>query len=243
MILKLTIAFMFIFISQFSVNLQQCGKNVFDSKFKKSTGLVHYFPFYYNTHDVISEFDLKEGSNVSLTFGRPNKLSSYLNIRSGYYKFRPTQAMNNDFSVLLWAKVNSKQDWQRVIDFGNGALSNNIVCSLAVGPTLTPAFQYYIGSNITFFLISSIELQLNTWHYLAYVLSYPTAYIYIDGQLTGSMNIIGRQLSITRNNSYIGRSNWMNDADVDAAFDELKIFNRSLTRDEVLFEMNNEIFL
>ena len=46
--------------------------------------------------------------------------------------------------------------------------------------------------------------------------------------------------------NYIGRSSWYEYADnidADADFDELKIFNRGLTKQEILFEMNNEIFL
>ena len=242
--LKIISLISFIYINILRVrDCQYCGTNIFDPKFKKSSGLIHYFPFYYNTHDVISEFDLYDGFNANLTFGRPNRSSSYLSLRSGYYKFPPIQSMNSDFSVLLWVKVNSNQNWQRVLDFGNGQYSDNFVCALSYGTTLTPAFQIYIRSGLSFTVLSSIQLKLNTWYYLAYVLSYPTAYIYIDGEVKGILNITNRQQNITRRINFIGKSNWYGDPNADADFDELKIFNRGLTREEILFEMNNEVFL
>ena len=61
--------------------------------------------------------------------------------------------------------------------------------------------------------------------------------------MTGAANVTNRQLNVKRNISYIGKSNWIADSNADADFDELKIFNRGLTKQEILFEMNNEIFL
>ena len=47
--------------------------------------------------------------------------------------------------------------------------------------------------------------------------------------------------NITRTSNYIGRSNWMVDQDANADYDDLKIFDRSLNQQEILFEKNNNL--
>ena len=47
--------------------------------------------------------------------------------------------------------------------------------------------------------------------------------------------------NVVRDSNFIGRSNWFlnGDKDVDADFDNLKIFNRALTQKELQLEMTN----
>jgi hypothetical protein len=94
-----------------------------------------------------------------------------------------------------------------------------------------------------------IALGINQWQHLACVYSFPYYFIYIDGTLVtapgsqttySSFNIKNE----TRTSNFVGRSNWyINgvDQDADADFDDLKIFNRSLSQQEIQSEMNNNL--
>ena len=97
-------------------------------------------------------------------------------------------------------------------------------------------------------------LKLNQWQHLACGFSFPNYFIYIDGI---EVSDVASQTSLStfnlnnlvRNSNFIGSSNWYNtnggnDQHSDADFDDLKIFNRYLSPNEIQFEMkkNNLVF-
>jgi hypothetical protein len=71
----------------------------------KTSGLIHYWPFFMNVHDIINEADLYEGSNVTLTQNRFYKSDSALSLTQGYYKMPPRVYFNGNFSLLTWVKI------------------------------------------------------------------------------------------------------------------------------------------
>jgi len=88
---------------------------------------------------------------------------------------------------------------------------------------------------------------LDRWYHLAFTYSNYKAFIYLNGNLAATGTSTSPPTNITRTANYVGRSNWKftsyADSDTDADFDELKIFNRSLIQSEVIFEMNNDIYI
>jgi hypothetical protein len=91
---------------------------------------------------------------------------------------------------------------------------------------------------------------LNKWHHLACVFSFPNYFIYIDGNLAtvpGSKTTHSSfsLANVVRSSNFIGRSNWYSsnnaDADADADLDDLKIFNRALSQQDIQWEMNNNL--
>ena len=94
--------------------------------------------------------------------------------------------------------------------------------------------------NITSGFNSVSNLTLNKWQHLGFVLSYPNTYIYIDGIRTGSATTTKYPKKIVRNKNYIGKSSWA-DPNANAVFDDIKIFNRDLSEQEIKSDMNNRI--
>ncbi len=80
-------------------------------------------------------------------------------------------------------------------------------------------------------------LELNKWQHFAMSLGGNQFKIYIDGvvQVSSTAN---QPRAVTRTTAYIGRANW-NDGLAVAYFDDLKIFNRSLTDFELKRVMNS----
>jgi hypothetical protein len=100
-------------------------------------------------------------------------------------------------------------------------------------------------SSITLEMYTNVKFTLNQWQHVAFVLNYTTFFIYLDGnQMANKTCSKMMPNNLVRNNNFLGRSSvYPFDQDANADFDELKIFNRPLTQQEVQFEMTNEIFI
>ena len=197
-----------------------------------------------NVHDIINEADLYDGSNVTLTQNRFNKSDSALSLTQGYYKMPPRVYFNGNFSLLTWVKIKQISYQARLIEVSNGRNNNNLAFILNYQSTLSPYFRLFSGSTTISLLKSSQQLEKDKWQHVTFVLSLPNVFIYIDGQLVGNDTATDIPMNVTRSVNYLGRSMWSSlDTDLNADLDELKIFNRALTKDEILFEMNNEIFI
>lgn len=62
---------------------------------------------------------------------------------------------------------------------------------------------------------------------------------YLNGQLIGQRSDMVSPLNVKRSNCYFGKSNWDGNALADADLDEIKIFNRTLSTEEILEEYQN----
>ena len=220
----------------------------FNSKFIQTKGLIHYWPFNSNVNDIVGLSHLVNGINASLSNDRFNKPLSSLCLKTGYYKL-PSGIYfpNSNFTIAAWANVNKFNKWSRLIQFADGNDSRNAIDISFTNYTYGfPSFSIRNQSN-QFRVISPAPLTKNNWFYIACTYEYPYLSLYLDGILMISLRspIYILNIDKTRSFVYIGRSwNEQNgDMNADAKIDELKIFNRALTNEEILFEMNNEIFI
>ncbi|HSH05009.1 MAG TPA: tandem-95 repeat protein [Anaerolineae bacterium] len=141
------------------------------------------------------------------------------------------ESFADGFTVAVWAYYDSLNTYSRIIDFGNGSASNNIILyNLSNNTTLS--FNVFNGSTSS--LISAAgAIELNTWiHLAATVDGSGNATIYKNGTpiQTGTVFVPN---SILRTNNYVGRSNWLGDAYFNGKMDDLRIYNRSLTATEI----------
>lgn len=144
------------------------------------------------------------------------------------------------FTIMVWVKVRSFNLWSRILDFGNGR-QNNVFFALTVDHTGIPSFVVLPGE-----VHSSLKLELNKWVHITGVLNHPNAYIYINGvSYTLPRSAFGDPVpNVVRNTNFIGRSNWWpQNADANAEYDELKIFDRALSQQEINNEMNNNKYM
>jgi hypothetical protein len=175
----------------------------------------------------------KNGGNVPITgTSTGNALDfdgtdDYVALPAGVY-------FTGDFTIECWVYPRSFANWARIIDFGNGAGSNNVLLSYTYGTSGAPGF-YVEGSQFQ----ASQTLPLNQWSHIAATLSGTTATIYINGVAAGS-STVPVPVNITRNNCYIGKSNW-GDPYADASFDELRIWNTAKTPAEIQSSMYTEL--
>lgn len=148
-------------------------------------------------------------------------------------------AMNVDYTKGItlegWVKYNTFKSYARIFDLGNGAKSDNIVLGNE-DKSGTLYFDIFKGAASTK-LTSQNALALGQWiHIAATIDSAGNACLYKNGQLvqTGTVNLPN---SLSRNQSYIGRSNWANDGYFDGQMADLRIWNKARSQAEIRMSM------
>jgi hypothetical protein len=120
--------------------------------------------------------------------------------------------------------------WQRIMDFGNGSASNNILFS-RYGSTDNLFFEIYNGASSTSINTSGGIVQNQLCHYVVTV-NGAMAYVYRNGVLINSGTFATVPTTVSRTNCYIGKSNWA-DEYFQGQIPITKIYNRALTTQEV----------
>ena len=203
--------------------------------------MQNYWPFYTNVKDVIGNADLFDGVNASLANDQFGKPSSVLSLVNGYYKVPNGVYFSGDFTIMVWIKVRNYNFWSRIIDFSLGQ-TNCVAFSISGDNVGRPMCEIF-STQHTWRVESTVELGLNTWVHFTCTLAQTSGAIYRNGLIVSNTVIAytaGPQ-NVVRNSNFIGRGNWQNQ-DADADFDELKIFNRALSQQEIVDEMNNNMF-
>ena len=83
---------------------------------------------------------------------------------------------------------------------------------------------------------SSIIFQLNRWEHLTVTYNNTVMKVYINGVI-GVSNKVYLPANVLRTSNFIGKSHW-GDVNANCEFDDLKIFNKSLTQLEIYKVMN-----
>jgi hypothetical protein len=220
-------------------------KNRKNPNFKLTNGLVNYWPFYQNYNDVIGTAHLYNPTGVEFVNDRNGISLSSVKLTNGFLKAPSGNYFGSfDFSVTVWANPTSLKAYDMLIDFGNGPINNNVIFTLTGQSLGKPEFFFLNTGTYRPSTISSQNLNLAQWTHIAYVLSKPNGYIYFNGVLKATIsNCNYYPDDILRTSNFVGSSNNPADGSLNCIIDELKMFNRSLSQNEILFEMNNDYFI
>jgi hypothetical protein len=133
-------------------------------------------------------------------------------------------AVNSPLTIEAWVYVRAYASWSRLMDFGNGPGTDNIVCALSSEVSGQPRFSFWNGSGGGLAdLISPSPLPLNAWRHLAFTYDGTNGRIFINGDLAASGPMSAPPI-VTRTNNFIGRSNW-GDPYANAIIDEFRIWS------------------
>lgn len=168
----------------------------------------------------------------STTFGGMftfNGTNNYAQPPAGFANFTSGITV---FSILNMGTGNGA-GWERIIDFGNGADVNNIVFYRS-GTTDSMSFYIAGGPNASATNIITNSAMAN----YAVTFDNSTTSFYKNGSLFSSSSTVGTIGNVTRNNCYIGRSNWAADAYFESTIGILIIYNRALTATEISQNFN-----
>jgi hypothetical protein len=143
--------------------------------------------------------------------------------------------LNEDFTITMWARVIENRFNAALFDLGNGPKNHNIMLYFSQ-LTMKPAVAVYNKAIRMGVARSSREISLGVWHHYAVTIDQDRLSLYVDGVLAETVECSSIISSASRSVNYLGRSSWKN-TDINADFDQIKIYNRTLHQAEINDEM------
>jgi len=194
-------------------------------------GLVARWEFDGSARDKSS--NAMNGALYTANFTDDNKSGSKalsLDGSSNYVQL-PYQIANMPAMTFCgWVYWNGGDAWQRIFDFGNGEDEY-----MFLTPSNGSAMRYEAKHNGTTEGITlSSKLTSGSWVHVALTIESGNTSIYLDGSLAGSstsLSILPTDLNSVCN--YLGRSQFVSDALLNANLDDVRIYNYALSQSEI----------
>jgi hypothetical protein len=123
----------------------------------------------------------------------------YLQLGAGYSQFK------DGFTYSVWANPTARGYFDRLLDLGNGAGSDNIIV-MRVDSSADLAFLSWKGGVTGPWIKAPGGLALNEWQYYTFTVSGLVVKIYRNGVLITTGTGTDSITSVTRSNNYLGRS-------------------------------------
>jgi len=163
--------------------------------------------------------------------------NDYVNLPIGSLISKLTSA-----TFAIWANYSQQGGaWQRIFDIGTGE-TVNMFLTPAIGGSNTGVMRFAIttgGSGAESQLTAPSRLATG-WHHIAVVINGDTRamQLYLDGAVvvSGTTAVLPSALGTTTQN-WLGRSEYGADAYYQGALDDFRIYDRTLTQDEILKAM------
>jgi DUF1680 family protein len=154
------------------------------------------------------------------------------------YVTLPQEAISQltDFTIAAWVNLATTQSWTRLFDFGQNTTVNMFLTPRAGVTGNVPRFAITVaGSGQEQRINGTAALPTNQWVHLAVTLSGNTGTLYVNGEPVGTNTAMTLNPSHLGNpgNRWIGRSQY-GDPFLDATVDEFHIFDRALSRQDIL---------
>ena len=199
--------------------------------------LISYWPISGHTENMITGVSLDHKDNyVNDRFNRSN--SAIRNTgEEDFLTINEELQLSSQFTISFWAKVNDNKYDQAFLDFGNGEKNDNIVFYLSE-LNLIPIVSVYNQENQVGSVKADASVVLNKWYHYAVTMNEQKLSLYVNGALIKTYLCTMKLNDNPKMINYIGRSSWISGDYASADFDEIKVFNRSLSQQDI----NNDMF-
>lgn len=177
-----------------------------------------------NTNSI--KFASTQNSNQTTGYGSVSNTSNSLD------------TWTSGITISAWVEFDTPTggntgSWARLIDFGNASASSNIL----IGRTGTNANDFvletWVGGTSNGYCTLTGGVENGVWKYYTVTLDGTNCIIYKNGTQQQSISYTGKPGTTHRTINYIGRSNWSNDASLQARVNSLQIYNRALSLSEI----------
>ena len=205
-----------------------------------TNGLVGWWPFNGNANDESGNRNNGVVNGASLTMDRFGNVNSSYNFNgtSNYIEVAHNSTFNfqtpNSVSFSLWIKTSMNSGAMFVQkQAGVGSTQNGVNCGiLASNGYLTGVAKEASGVQS---LIASpaVGYNNNQWHHFVYTFSSGNANIYLDGVLLSSQTNSGSVVANSTTNLIFGYGLPLNNFFYNGRLDDIGIWNRALTQQEV----------
>lgn len=189
-------------------------------------------------------YDLSGNGNHATLYNSP----TWSNTNGGTFTFNGTNQYaacgagfaNFTGGITIFGILNfgSASFWERIIDFGNGSASDNILFARNSTST-TLSLEIYTNLSTSGGYVSATNGVLdNTIACYAATANGTNSVLYRNGASIYSQAYTALPRNISRSNCYIGRSNWP-DAYFETTMNVIMIYNRALTATEIAQNFNS----
>lgn len=218
------------------------GKSVAERIEEKKNPII-YYDFEDETDKSGNFNDVQLASSARIAQGISGGQGLMLDGTSESYATIPSEALSGleDYTISAWIKPDTKDNTQRVFDFGTGEgrymfLTPYYGANHLRGAITAGSYDYEKGVSV------DVDIETGRWTHLVMMQEGNTMRIYIDGVLVGeteNVKLDPYEIKYTMPYCYIGKSMWSNDRYFDGTIDEFRVYNRALSEAEVteLFEM------
>lgn len=142
-----------------------------------------------------------------------------------------SQTFSEGITVDFIADFGDPDFWERIFDFGNGAVTNNI---FVAREALTSNLAFEVDSATNNFALvifnNAILPGLNRYTLTA---DGTNIRLYTNGTLTSTIAKARLPLAVNRPSSFLGKSNWSSDANFEGRIQHLRIFNAAFSSSQL----------
>lgn len=197
-------------------------------------GIVNHWPIAgEKLNDIIGRKDLYGQQNAHFVKDRFGRENSSIRLNFGYLIIPAGHFFATEFSISIWAKFFNSEKYCRIFEFSNGRSTDNVIGLYTFADNrIRIGFTVYLPNPTRHKHIGySSEQEINRWYHIVYVIQGNNVKIFLDKQLLAEgtgYSVLNRP----RNMNFLGKSTWL-DGLANAVFDDFKIFNRTLTNQEI----------
>ncbi|MGN0183280.1 MAG: LamG-like jellyroll fold domain-containing protein, partial [Candidatus Ornithomonoglobus sp.] len=148
-----------------------------------------------------------------------------LNGTDGYMQL-PNGILSDNMTVMGWVKTDTVQSWARFFDFGADT-ANNFFYSPSGGRVESVVGGASDTMDVTAYANTGI------WEHYAVTRTADKVQLYRNGELVSEQSCSKPVTGITETTNYIGKSHWAADKYFCGAIDEIKIYNKICTAEEI----------
>ncbi len=170
----------------------------------------------------------KVTENRTLSLNRDNENNGYMELPSGLLSDA------DDFAVTAWVKIDEARTWARIFDFGTSAADGYMFLCPYNDSGMT-AYAITASDNNNEQSLTATPPAVGEWVHMAVIQEGNTAKIYIDGKAVsaGSFTNTPKNSIGSSAKHYIGKSQFDADPYFKGEIMDLRIYDKSLTEDEV----------
>jgi hypothetical protein len=147
---------------------------------------------------------------------------------------------SGDFTIESWVYLKRGQPHSRIIDFGNGPGTDNVLLSISNDWNGKP--YLFVGDGTKGdAIVGPMNFPIERWAHIAATLEGSTAKIFINGKEVVSKELTTIPANVNRTKCFIGKSNWASNSYFWGGMDDVRIWNRALPAQELNDQMDTQL--
>jgi hypothetical protein len=175
------------------------------------------------------------GQNNTLADGRNSLgrgvqldgVNDYVRAPNGFANF------SGGLTIEAWVYPTAADNWERILDFGNGEADNNIIFGRQFSSN-SLFYETYNGGVSTGQIVAADAIELNVWQHFAITqLPSGAVTIYKNGVPLPTTGTTALPTNVNRTSNFIGRSNWAGDEFFTGQLSELAIYDKPLVAAQI----------